>query len=1641
MTKARRVAWIVVALIIVGAIGGGIFWHVRRNRGDRLLKRAELALRAKKFEKADSLASDYIAKYPDNWRGYFIRAQVYTKQGRFADARASLTDANSLNPGNASLTIAMAQTYLSPPLQALSSLGNADNAQKLDALRAATEALDKAVEVLRAFKSPDKKAMLNIAENIAMNHQRKGLAIQAMVDLLEEDARIAEASRDMDAATKKRDRSRYEQGRTRKVFAQAIQELLEVVQKDPTRAQAAETLVNLCLDSLNDNLSNDADANPGALALAKKATAALASAREAMKDPNTAPPGAVALLAVHDLQSYNAAADTKAGQDKIAKLNTRLKEVLKANPKNPELKIALGRISFTQAAIKGSDRSARLEDAKRVTEEVLEASPRNASARLLHARVVLSLADHNAQIAGNIEKSKEDREKAKEKARNLYPKAEKELFTLKSENPSNPSAHYYYAHAAQKTGKKELARDAMRTVIQLQERARDSGWGYRPEQWRGFTRKLMSFVKQSLQQGFFKQAFTDAQSLYRDYPDNPETLTLFIQAARGTEQTALARQTLSKAWQTALTHASPADANKPGQTLDPLPVRLMAVTEGFYSLGDAKEAGKVLDDLLSRHALARANDPNKPRTSAEALAVAKALRYKQKPAEAEKLLLHEIAKSPNDPKTCFALAELYQAINRNLQAEEMCRKAMNLDDREPSYRLMLARMLLGLGDLDDAKGVLEPIVDSNIQAKLLQMQVKSLRKEPIDTEVQEFLRRPDAGKRYGAQLAQIYLATDRPEDCLRTCETGLKVNPNDTAFLVPQAGAYHAMGEMGDCIETWKKTIASQPDQLPFYQQIIPLLITRGDPNTPASQPAGSVRFTLDELDKKIGAAREEMSRISHARQELVDFAIAGAYEKGKLYDCAAKLLTEVTTHQTASKRMGYIKYKAQLQLGQVLALAGKPDDAMRVLDGLIAANKGIAKTRAMFAKAGMLAMIQGADAAKETLNDLCQEAGKKENKHHDILNKTAALQLKLGLVEQAEATCDVMKQLYPDSPRSFVMRAEIRLTQGQLGQAAKLYEEAISRQPRNFDLYMRLADILDAQGQRKEALATLERLEDFGQSGLSFGLLKQGMLLSRWGLQAEAVKRLEKLSSLQTRPNPAVQLALATAFGKLGQKDQAKAAIATISEYSRQYVPAQLILADLTDGIDAKLKIVRDLTAAKHDNGAALIYEMTLLLRDKKPTEALEAFDRHQASAKPDSLPPLKVVTLALNAAIETSNSTRMKQLSQTLADRTKNPQWRLAAALLAMDDEPEAAGKALTESSVYPTMLRLCLANRSGDANEARECAAWLTKTQANLAKRPRPVSIPKHLMFLCGLLAKDDSMTKAALAKISEGIVATAARELMSNNPGSAEAGAETIKLLKSGIARELRLPQLALAWAMETLKTRVTCQWAAMELSLAGASPEDVKQAVGILRPEDCDLARLLGAMVLQQDGKYKQAAEIYAALDEKTGDIGPSYLLDQAMAMESAGQLAEALNLYRKILQKNVDPRAANNAACLVMQLSPNDKAKLAEAKQWMDAALAAMPAPALADTAGWLAHLQGRDADALGLLRRAIRGLPDSPDVHYHLGLVEQVVGDADMGRLHLEAAVKLGKNFKASGKPVPASTAEAIKLAAQALATTKNPE
>lgn len=248
---------------------------------------------------------------------------------------------------------------------------------------------------------------------IGFNQYWMAVAQRFLGDRLRKEAETAELGGVAAEAAAKRRESDETRAQTAESYQQAIQTLLAVVRRDPTHSRAGEMLVQLCIEQ-NDKASLEA---------ARQAIMALA-------DPTPVP---ALMLTMNELQSAGEVptADRRA---QLAKAAASLDEILAKHPDVSRVKVARADVAFM------------LEDADtvdRLVEEVLKVDSRNRLARLARARSLIMLREKPAA-------------------------AEADLFALKTEFPKWPEAHYLYAKAAAATGKAELARDAMRTVTELE---------------------------------------------------------------------------------------------------------------------------------------------------------------------------------------------------------------------------------------------------------------------------------------------------------------------------------------------------------------------------------------------------------------------------------------------------------------------------------------------------------------------------------------------------------------------------------------------------------------------------------------------------------------------------------------------------------------------------------------------------------------------------------------------------------------------------------------------------------------------------------------------------------------------------------------------------------------------------------------------------------------------------------------------------------------------------------------------------------------------------------------------------------------------------------------------------------------------
>jgi uncharacterized protein (TIGR03790 family) len=127
--------------------------------------------------------------------------------------------------------------------------------------------------------------------------------------------------------------------------------------------------------------------------------------------------------------------------------------------------------------------------------------------------------------------------------------------------------------------------------------------------------------------------------------------------------------------------------------------------------------------------------------------------------------------------------------------------------------------------------------------------------------------------------------------------------------------------------------------------------------------------------------------------------------------------------------------------------------------------------------------------------------------------------------------------------------------------------------------------------------------------------------------------------------------------------------------------------------------------------------------------------------------------------------------------------------------------------------------------------------------------------------------------------------------------------------------------------------------------------------------------------------------------------------------EKDGQFEKAVDRYRRVLVNSPnDVIALNNLAfCLAVRMN-KPKEGLPQAQR---AYTLSNGAPLIADTYGWLLHLTGDHAQALGILQFAAGGAPAVGEVRFHYAAVLAVTGDRATAQRELTKALELDPSLK----------------------------
>ncbi|MFW5732445.1 MAG: tetratricopeptide repeat protein [Planctomycetota bacterium] len=1077
-----------------------------------------------------------------------------------------------------------------------------------------------------------------------------------------------------------------------------------------------------------------------------------------------------------------------------------------------------------------------------------------------------------------------------------------------------------------------------------------------------------------LAEGYYEEAYAEARAYHRVAPDEPEAVRLYaVTSARAGFEDRARRH---------LDEAKTKFADQPDV--------LITIAEAYGEIGAGASARRLAMTVADA----------KGDSSSARLAVARALMLTGRLKDARDLLEQEREKHPSQPEVLVQLAEIHAARGRILDALELYRLASNVAPNRPRYAIKLARALMDQGELEEALRVLDSLPADHSQASLLRLQLQLRRGVPMETD--HLIAQVQEGRRRGLPLALIHLRNGQPAKCAEICLAELQKHPEDIGTLTLLGQAYLAMDQTDACIKQWKKVLELGPERLRVYLKL------------------GEVLARTMETDQ----VARELSRVPGSVENLVHMTAAALFARDGKHGRAASRYGRVAGNDKAPD---YLRGRAGLLRVHALARAEQYDLAVRQLDEV--EKMPVWQTQAILARAQLMYSAGRRKAGAEQLQRVLKLA--RDANDIPALRRLIGVSLAVRETGVALQAAEEAARLAPKEPRSHMDIARVHLAARRGEDVEAACRDAIAVEPGNIRAQLMLTEVLELQGKRAEALHVLQAMEKQGKANQSVSLLHQGKLLRRWGLAEPAMERYVRLQELGYDKSPRVQLALGMTYFRLGHREKASETLQGIPEHATEYVRARQILAEMAETPEQKLAALKTLAEKNPDQPTIAIQQMSVLLQSSRNEEAATAFRTLLDDPDQESI-STSAAMQAVRAMIRKNQVSQAVETCMKLDKRSHRPGWRYLAILLTMADKPQVASQMLQQPetpSEVDMLLGIAKAGLTGDTDDAR---MWWTRFRAT---RPENVSSVSRVVILAALVGDPNEGVKLVSEhKAFSAHWAWAVAELADAvRKGTAGPG-EAARLLRAEIALKLAVPEAARAWSVEVLKARPTCQWpVAMEVD-ASELAKPRSEVAETIRPKDAPIARMLRASRLAWDRKFAEAQEAYAKLAEAYPDKQDLGML-HASAAETAGKLDDALALYEKVYEEFKHPMAANNAAYLIAVLHADDAKKLDRAWTLADAAMRRFPGSAAChDTTGWLAYLRGEYPLARRHLLQAVRRAPQTPEIHYHLGMAEHTGGSKKLGRWHLQAAVDVGNRLKKADTPLSSETLRVLALAEKAL-------
>ncbi len=672
-------------------------------------------------------------------------------------------------------------------------------------------------------------------------------------------------------------------------------------------------------------------------------------------------------------------------------------------------------------------------------------------------------------------------------------------------------------------------------------------------------------------------------------------------------------------------------------------------------------------------------------------------------------------------------------------------------------------------------------------------------------------------------------------------------------------------------------------------------------------------------------------------------------------------------------------------------------------------------------------------------------------------------VQLARADVNGAADAANALQRVAGDSPMASLAQARVSMAKGDYTGAVTRLRELVRAAPKLVEARMLFAMALLAEGSTQQAGVELNTV--LGQVPEHPGARQ---LLAQIRLQLDnpdgALRMLAP--ALESAPDDRnVNALVEAARSRLG----AQASVSVLEEMLQQDpgnpgLEAQLASAYVAAGAaDKAVALLKNRSGANDGDVSTADLRRAATLLNALSASQGEASVRREAEALVAANPGNGyLANLAASAYARYGDLNAARRVLQQALDRGANP----ASLLLSQAQLEWSAGNRPAAKAAIEKLMQLEPGNPAAQmaAGEMSLASQEFTAARKHFEKvltlRPKTIDARLRLaqISLRAGAGKDaDKLIEDAVALAPKRVEVRNAAGLLQLHFGRADQAAQQFRAATEADAKsaeswfnlsraQLQLGQNAAAresldQAVAAQPDAVPAQAALAHLDVSAGNVDAAIRRVDALKSANPDNpgVLVLSGDVLTAARRPADALKEYRAAYSKRADFGvaakffrvatvtrqrePTELVDRwlelhpddaaarALLAESAlqkGERSRAVTEYRSVLDKNPnDPVALNNLAWLYHEAGDSRALDLARKA----AALAPQSAGVL-DTLGWILVEQGKVAEGLGHLAKAVSGPKADPEVRYHYAAALARSNRAAEARPQLEQALSGGVKF-----------------------------